>query len=216
MKKRKRVLSLFLSLALCAAVSCSLLPAPARAAETEGASSWQELQEMIDEAGENEVIALAGDITAGSDDAALTVPADKTITLDLDGHTLSRGRLNQNPVKNGSVLIVDGKLTITGNGVITGGNTDGNGGGILVNGSVVLESGAVKGNHALGGKGGDEDDDNGRGRSGDKNGKGGGVYIGKGSFVMTGGSVTGNSSVGNGAGVCLDAEPEISCRLPLA
>ena len=111
-------------------------------------STWADLQTAIGNGG---VIKLSQNITAGSTDEALTVPAEKTVVLDLNGFTLNRALTGA--VANGSVIVVNGTLAImdgVGTGVITGGNTTGNGGGILNNGTVTLYGGEISGNHADG------------------------------------------------------------------
>ena len=120
--------------------------------ETGDISTWAELQTAIGNGG---VIKLSQDITAGGADEALTVPAGKTVVLDLNGFTLNRALTGA--VANGSVIVNNGTLAIMdgGNtGVITGGNTTGNGGGILNNGTVTLYGGKITGNHADGMGGG--------------------------------------------------------------
>lgn len=120
--------------------------------ESSEISTWAELQTAIGNGG---VIKLSQDITAESGDEALTVPADKTVVLDLNGFTLNRALTGA--VANGSVIVNNGTLAIMdgGNtGVITGGNTTGNGGGILNNGTVTLYGGEITGNHADGMGGG--------------------------------------------------------------
>ena len=116
--------------------------------ETGDITTWTELQTAIGNGG---VIKLSQDITAGSTDEALTVPAGKTVVLDLNGFILNRALTSA--VANGSVMVVNGTLAImdgVGTGVITGGNTTGNGGGILNNGTVTLYGGEISGNHADG------------------------------------------------------------------
>ena len=65
-------------------------------------------------------ITLIADITAGTDDIELTVPGDKEIVLDLNGHVLDRGltsraTLTDDDLEHGAVIVMieDGNLTIT-------------------------------------------------------------------------------------------------------
>ena len=112
-------------------------------------SGWAALQEALNAGG---VIKLAADVTAESTDAALTVPADKTAILELNGHTINRALTA--PVANGSVIINNGVLAIMGDGQIKGGYTTGNGGGIVNNGTLTLYGGEITGNRAKGNGGG--------------------------------------------------------------
>ena len=151
----------------------------------------------------------------------------KPIILDLNGKTINRG-LNA-ATNNGSVIKIEGgTLTIKdssaapdgtgGTGTITGGNSSGGGGGIHItdksgggiHGSLILESGSIRGNTA--------DSSNGGGvyiasnctftmKGGSiggntvKNSDGGGVFV-HGTFTMENGIITNNSSEqGNGGGV---------------
>ena len=133
-----------LILLLCAALALGLFTVNAFA--DGGITTWAELQTAISADG---TVTLTEDITAtAADTAPLTVPKNVTVTLDLNGCTLSRGLTE--PMKNGSVIIVNGTLTITGSGSITGGNTNSVGGGIWVKagGSCTLNGGTISGNHA--------------------------------------------------------------------
>ena len=123
--------------------------------------------------------------------------------LDLNGKTIDRGL--STAATDGSVIKIEGgALTIKdssatnpdgtdGTGTITGGNSSGGGGGIHITsnsvgnvpGSLILESGSIRGNTAGGSNGG-------------------GVYVNGGTFTMNGGGITGNESDGNGGGVYLD------------
>ena len=152
----------------------------------------------------------------------------KPIILDLNGKTINRGL--SAATNNGSVIKIEGgTLTIKdssatnldgtgGKGMITGGNSSGGGGGIHItdksgggiHGSLILESGSIRGNTAdmsLGGgiyidsdcaftmKGGSIDGNT------VKNSDGGGVFV-YGTFTMENGSITNNrSEQGNGGGV---------------
>ncbi len=140
-------------------------------------STWAELQAAMTAGG---VIKLTQDITAPANADALIVPADKTVLLELNGHSIDRALTSA--VANGSVIINNGVLAImdeTGNGKIKGGNTTGKGGGVYNNGTFTLYSGEITGNHA------DE--------------MGGGVYnhisnSDTEGFWMTGGLIDGNTA----------------------
>ena len=140
----RKSLSIFLS--LCMMLSIMSTPVTVSATSTD---TWQSLQTAINAGG---TVTLDDDVTALAGDATLTVPADMTVTLNLNGHTIDRAL--SSPADSGSIIIVKGTLTIcdtssSHDGTITGGNTTGTGGGIWVRGgTVTLESGAITGNNA--------------------------------------------------------------------
>ena len=148
---------------------------------------WETLQARIDAAADGETIALGSDVTAEADDVVLTIPAGKAITLDLAGHTLSRGMIEA--VEDGNAITVNGSLTVNDSGTggaITGGFNHGSGGGVLVanGGALTLNGGAITGNRADG--------------SNAVPANGGGVYIRNGgSFTMNGGTITNNTTQQN-------------------
>ena len=89
---------------------------------------------------------------------SLLVPAGVDMTLDMRGHKLDRQLtdwLTGNDNWQGEVIKVKGKLTLTGNGVITGGYNDAHGGGINIaaSGTLTMYSGTIKGNTAAYGGG---------------------------------------------------------------
>ena len=140
-------------------------------------STWEELQAAMTAGG---LIKLTQDITAPANAEALTVPAGKTVLVDLNGHIIDRALASA--VANGSVIINNGVLAVlddAGNGKIMGGNTTGKGGGVYNNGTFTLYGGEITGNHA------DE--------------MGGGVYnhisnSDTEGFWMTGGLIDGNTA----------------------
>ena len=139
--------------------------------ETDGTiATWEDLQNAMNAGG---VIKLGENVIAENTDAALEVPAGKTVVLELNGFNINRN-LNA-AVANGSVIINNGTLAIMGEGQITGGKTTGNGGGVLNNGILTLYGGEITGNAAA---------------------IGGGVYNNGGAqgFWMTGGLIDGNSA----------------------
>jgi len=156
-------------------------------------SAWAMLQDAIDRAENGEVITLSEDITALPEDVRLTIASGKCMTLDLNGHTLNR---NQQVYKanNGSVLYVqkDALLVIRssgeGEGVITGGYHD-YGGGIINDGTLIMEDGCVTGNAAL---------------------HTGGGIANTGTLIILGGSVTGNRSLERGGGVFNQAKAHLT------
>ena len=160
-------------------------------------TSWDDLQLALQLGGET--ITLDADITGGP------LVVAKTVTLDLNGHILSRGMTSAGAdgyvvkISSGfSLTVTDSRpntahngLEITG-GIITGGKNTGDGGGIYIeNGSLTMNGGTITGNSA--------------------GGNGGGVYLGVGgtaAFTMNGGTITGNSAGGNGGGAYVDMSSE--------
>ena len=141
-------------------------------------TTWAQLQAAMNAGG---MIKLTHDITAESTDAALEVPMNTTVMLDLNGHTIDRALASA--IANGSVIVNNGVLAImdeAGNGKIKGGKTTGNGGGVLNNGIFTLYAGEITGNSAA---------------------QGGGVYNNGGAqgFWMTGGLIDGNDAENNSA-----------------
>ena len=157
------------------------------------ASTWAALQEAIDQAENNAVLTLTNDVTALPEDSRLTIATDKCVTLDLNGHALNRN-LPEYRAINGSALYVqkDAILTIRNSGgeggVITDGYHD-TGGGILNNGTLILEGGSVTGNTAL---------------------DAGGGIANYGTMILMGGSVMGNTSLGYGGGVYNQAKAHMT------
>ena len=177
---RKRILSILLTLCM---VLC-LVPTTALAA-TQTAGSWSELQTLINQTN-NLSVTLSSDISWGG--SSLTVPTGKTVTLDLNGKAIDAK-------SNGTVLVVNGTLTIknsgadlagpigVGAGPITGNIKNGKAsdkeaGGILVadGGKLVMNSGWLT--NCVDGSG--------------KTSAAGGIYVSKNAvFEMTGGIITG-------------------------
>ena len=69
-------------------------------------TSWQVLQNRIIISKNGDVITLGIDLEAGDEDTMLTIPQGKDITLDLNGHTLSRELAGKDPDTDGHVLYV--------------------------------------------------------------------------------------------------------------
>lgn len=170
MRKARLMLVMILGLAL-------VFGSAARAEDSYSAYSWEDLN--ADHGTLPYIIVLEKDITAPSGSSPLLIPAGKTVTIDLNGHTLSRG-LSGDAVANGNVITVKGKLILKSSasgGKVTGGNSTGNGGGVFVdaNGTFLMQSGSVEGNKARG--------------------NGGGIYVSEGSKFSVSGSpmVMGNT-----------------------
>jgi len=128
--------------------------------------------------------ALGGTITLDRDyvgtasDACLTVPAGKSLTLDLNGYTLNRGLSSSTAQANGCVINNLNSLTITGTGTITGGKVSGSGGAIINTGTLAIQGGTFTGNSAT---------------------ENGGAVFNTGTTTISGGSLTNNSAAQGGA-----------------
>ena len=118
---------------------------------------------------------LGNDIQPGQDDTFITVKSGRHIVLDLNGNTIDRGLTSA--TSSGYVIRVNGNLTITGDGTITGGYNSANGG-VYVNngGTFTMNGGTISDNTAN---------------------CGGGVFVGDGTFILDGGTITGNHSTTN-------------------
>ena len=146
-----------------------------------GTNSYATLQQAIDAATDNQTIKLTENVTG-------TFAFDKsgvTVTLDLNGHTID-GDQKDTVIKisNGTLILDD---TSTGKtGVITGGKTTGNGGGVSITsgGTFIMKNGTIEGNYA---------------------GNGGGVSYEGGTFTMLGGTIQYNEGSGNTGGVLVTA-----------
>ncbi len=75
-------------------------------------SAWHALQEALDRAKTGEVITLTEDVTAPEGEPMLTVDPGRHITLDLNGHTLSRDMQVFKNV-NGCVLFIEEGAVLT-------------------------------------------------------------------------------------------------------
>ncbi|MBR7000732.1 MAG: hypothetical protein IKI01_09050 [Lachnospiraceae bacterium] len=120
--------------------------------------SFSVLQERIGTVADGGTISLDQDYTALSTDIHLVIPSNKTITIDLNGHTIDR---NLSSAKDkGNVIFIEESANLTiidsgsSSGMITGGNTTGYGGGIYNNGTLNLENCNISGNNATLGGGG--------------------------------------------------------------
>ena len=120
--------------------------------------SFSVLQERIGTIADGGTIALDQDYTALSTDIHLVIPSNKTITIDLNGHTIDRNLSSAKDEGNVIFIKESANLTIidsgSSSGMITGGNTTGYGGGIYNNGTLNLENCIISGNNATLGGGG--------------------------------------------------------------
>ena len=148
--------------------------------ETKLISYWKTLQADINAAadGTATTITLAHDCTALADDTALIIPADKIITIDLNGHTIDRNL--ESAVENGNVITNNGTLSLIGaDGTITGGKNTANGGAIVNNGTLNITGTTITGNVTY---------------------KDGGAVYNSGTVNFESGTVSYNSAGNNGSG----------------
>lgn len=156
-------------------------------------SDWAELQAAVDNRdNEGGIIGLKRDIDASRDNYSIKVDGDKigNVTIELNGHKMDRKRSSSND--DGHVINVKDGATLTirdgvGTGILTGGNSSDDGGGIKIekNSKCVIEGGTISGNKA------DPD--------------GGGIFV-KGTLVMTGGTISNNYADDTGGGIyCSDS-----------
>lgn len=111
-------------------------------------SAWDALKKQL-AGGNGRTITLTEDLTAANSEECLLVPAGVSVTLDLNGHTLNRGRTSF--ADNGHVITVDGTLTLLDSsagktGKITGGRTYTDGGGVIISGKLNMYGGNITGN----------------------------------------------------------------------
>jgi len=169
--------------------------------------TWDTLKTALAAGG---CIVLDADVTPDDPTNALSlpVPSGVTVTLDLNGHIVDRRLTEKFWSDEGSVIAVQGNLTITDSdptaahspavtyedpitgesvtvtgGVLTGGYPSQWGGGVRINGGTfTMTGGSIVGNSV-----GDKDSP--------ADVPGGGVYVFNGTFTMTGGAICGNASV---------------------
>ncbi len=160
-------------------------------------TNFSDLQSLINATADNGTLVLDSDYKAETGEPGLVIPEGKTMTLDLNGHTIDRGLTTE--TEDGYVIMVNGNLTLKDSsdgtpGKITGGNNSYQyGGGVYVSngGTFTMTGGTISGNTAV-----VVDDYN--------KAVGGGVYV-AGTFTMTGGTISGNTAnEGLGGGVYVD------------
>ena len=163
----------------------TMIPMTAFADGDPAPGSFAALQALIDNVDAGGTVKLEQNYTfADTDKGPITIESGKTVTIDLDGHTIDRGLAGATEaVQDGRIFTVSGTLTIQDTGTETGGKITGgfsstDGGAILVGegGVLNLESGEISGNRI----------NNYRGNGG------GAIQISKGTFNMSGGKISGN------------------------
>ena len=194
MKKWKNITKRIVALGLAAVLIANSVPVTALA--DSDTMSFDDLQTLINNAENGGTVTLEKDVNwknsipgkEAGDSGPLVIPEGKTVTLDLNGHTIDR-RLKgwNNGVKNANVITVSGNLTLTdgsadGTGKLTGGNTTKEGGGVFIdqNATFTMEGGSITDCIT--------------------NSQGGGVNV-NGTFNMTGGTISGCT----GRGVFVDS-----------
>ncbi len=172
---------------------------------------WSNIQNAINSG--QSMIKLEADLIADENDGPLTIPSNRTVTINLNGHKIDRNL--RESADNGSVFYVNGgNLVIedrAGGGMVTGGNTTGNGGAVYIaSGSLAVYSGEISFNKAAG-NGGAVYTQNGRVSISNATvsnnicgGTGGAVYIaGTNSLLSLTGSpvITGNAAKGGNTSI---------------
>ncbi len=113
----KHITSKLLSLLLTLAMLLSMVPAAYAVDEESGASGGitneTELEAAIDAVETGATVTLSGNVTL---DDLITIPADKTFTLDLGGYSITQTKDEVNAIN----LSAGDNVTITGSGTITG------------------------------------------------------------------------------------------------
>ena len=153
---------------------------------------------------------LKDDITAKDTDTLLILNTSMNVTLDLKGHTLSRGLENSSSREGGHIIYVGKNATLTvKNGTLTGGNNEGDAGCIYNDGTVIIENVTITGNKCTGSGGAIYNNGTLTIKSGSITGNaagnttsvhGGGIYN-VGTLDLQGGSITNNSAGGQGGGI---------------
>ena len=140
-------------------------------------TDWIQLQNLIDAAQSGETVTLQKNYDADKYDTSLEIPANKSLTLDLNGFTLDGGDAIR-------LIKVNAKATLTiadtaGTGILTGGNTTLGGGVVYNEGTLNINGGIFAGNTA---------------------GTGGAVWN-NGTMTVTAGTFTDNKAKSNGGAI---------------
>ncbi len=158
-----------------------------------GYATLKDAVNAVDAARNKDTITLQQDVVLTQ---YLSIPAGKTVTIDLNGKTINRGLTGQGAEDDGYAILVQGNLILEdssdddstpeydGTGKITGGNNNRNGGGLYIdsNAQFTMNGGSINDNTASG--------------------SGGGVYIDSNAqFTMNGGNINGNTAAVNGGGL---------------
>ena len=148
-------------------------------------------------------ITLANDITLS---ARLSIPGNTTVTINLDGHTLSRSLTSA--TSNGCVIIVasSGNLTLEGGTISGGWNSTNAGGGIMNNGTLTLTNVTI--NNCKGNDGGGINNASGAtlnitggSISNCRSTQGGGAIVNKGTATISGCTMSSNTATTRGGAI---------------
>ncbi|MBQ6372905.1 MAG: hypothetical protein IJJ45_00270, partial [Clostridia bacterium] len=186
--KHRRFLSVLLTTVMVLSM-LSGIPFPATAAEAAvTVTDWSGLQSAVDKATSGQIIRLGADIACTKNGGDRIKVDGKTVTLDLNGHTLDRNRDKQDD--DGHVIEVLGRSVLTiidssdtgkgGKGVIKGGYAERGGGvNIAKDATLILKGGTIQGNKAK---------------------WGGGIYV-HGTLKLQGGVIAKNHANNSGGGI---------------
>ncbi len=128
-------------------VTICLMAAICAVASADNAENWTDLTALISGPGNMVSITLSADISADRNDEVLTIPAGKTVTIDLNGHTLSRGTVG---ISSGQYLMIvsEGAVCrIQGSGTMTDQEAEVTRYALILNnGTLTLDGAALRGN----------------------------------------------------------------------
>ena len=188
MEHKKRLITGIFGILLSFMMVLGFIPLPGAIKVAKAADTWTSLQAVFTSGGE---ISLSNDVEASGSDSQLIVAPGKTVTLNLNGHTIDR-KLSSPGVENGRVIKVNGTLIIndtSGEGKIKGGynsnvgrqGDEKQGGAILVDGgTLTINGGSIQDSYAM---------------------FGGGIQVYGGTVTMTGGKITNNTAYNGGGGI---------------
>lgn len=149
--------------------------------------NWVNIVETIENNSSSELTITndENEIIAGTEDKVIEIPAGKTLSLHLNGHTLNRGLDVVAAADDGCVFKVLGTLNVDG-GTIKGGNNTGNGGAIYNEGTLIVTSSTISSSFAN---------------------KGGAIYVNSGEVTINGSTISGNKATtsdgASGSGIFL-------------
>ena len=106
-----------------------------------GETGFDSVQSAVDSIGTSGTVTLVSDITLSSANDVVTIPAGKTITLDMGGMTVTAAE-----GFSGRYIVNDGELIITGGGTFDGKDVEACRGLVTNNGVLTIENGTFYGN----------------------------------------------------------------------
>ncbi|MBQ6373872.1 MAG: hypothetical protein IJJ45_05215, partial [Clostridia bacterium] len=191
--KNRRFMSVLLTTVMVLSMFAGI-PFPATAAEAAvTVTDWSGLQNAMNRASAGQTIRLGADIKCTKNGGDRIKVDGKTVTLDLNGHTLDRNRDKQDD--DGHVIEVLGKsvLTVTdsskgGKGAIKGGYAERGGGvNIAKDATLILKGGTIRDNKAK---------------------WGGGIYV-HGTLKLQGGVIAKNHANNSGGGIHIGSDGKV-------